>query len=100
MTAFYIDFLCYLWYNIYNNIGGVLYKMSKRKFRMYCIDISNDGSEFELRFELNGDIVDKITEYSFDDVLIDSYNFFHQNCEKYRFDGRFDELTIEISHKF
>ena len=28
-----------------------------REFKMSCVDVSKDGSEFELRFELNGNIV-------------------------------------------
>ena len=71
-----------------------------RKFKMYCVEISNDGSEFELRFEKDSEIVDRIIEYSFDDVLYDSYNFFNKNCEKYGFDSRFDKLEINIDYKY
>ena len=67
---------------------------------MYCIDVSDDASGFELRFELNGKILEKTTEYSFEDILIESYNFFHKNCEKYQFDGRLDELVVEITHQY
>jgi hypothetical protein len=71
-----------------------------RKFRMYCVEVSNDGSEFELRFEKDGEVVDSIIEYCFDDVLIDSYKLFEKNCEKYCFDTRFDSLEININYKY
>ena len=71
-----------------------------RKFKMSCVDVSKDGSEFELRFELNGNIVDKKTEYSFDDALIDSYEFFKTNCETYNIDTRFDKLEVEMKHQY
>lgn len=71
-----------------------------RKFKMSCVDVSKDGSEFELRFELDGNIVDKKTEYSFDDALIDSYEFFKANCEAHNIDTRFDKLEVEIKHKY
>jgi hypothetical protein len=71
-----------------------------RNLKMYCVEISNDGSEFELRFEINGEIVEGLMEYSFNDVLIDSYSFFKKNCEKYNFDSRFDKLEIDINYKY
>ncbi len=71
-----------------------------RKFKMSCVEVSDDGSEFELRFELNGEIVERKTEYSFDDVLIDSYEFFKTNCEAHNIDTRFDKLEISVSHTY
>ena len=71
-----------------------------RKFKISCVEVSDDGSEFELRFELNGEIVERKTEYSFDDVLCDSYNFFKENCEKYKIDNRFDKLEINVSYAY
>ena len=71
-----------------------------RKLRMYCVEVSNDGSEFELRFEVDGELVDKKVEYCIDDVLSESYEFFRRNCEKYNFDSRFDTLSIELNYKF
>ncbi len=70
-----------------------------RNFRMYFVDISNDGSEFELRFECNGEVIDKKVEYSVDDILIVSYEFFNKNCEEFGFDSRFDSLSIELNYK-
>jgi len=73
--------------------------MEKRNFRMYFVDISNDGSEFELRFECNGEVIDKKVEYSVDDILFVSYEFFKKNCEEVGFDSRFDSLSIELNYK-
>ena len=60
--------------------------MEKRKLRMYCVEVSDDGSEFELRFEVDGELVDKKVGYCIDDILYLSYEFFSKNCEKYNFD--------------
>ena len=73
--------------------------MEKRKFRMYFVEVSNDGSEFELRFECNGEVIDKKVEYSVDDILFVSYEFFKKNCEEVGFDSRFDSLSIELNYK-
>lgn len=70
-----------------------------RNFRMYFVEVSNDGSEFELRFECNGEVIDKKVEYSVDDILIVSYEFFNKNCEEVGFDSRFDSLSIELNYK-
>ena len=67
-----------------------------RKFKMYFVDISNDGSEFELVFEIDGEVKERKTEYSVEDCLIDCYEFFHKNCEKYEFDGRIDGLDFKL----
>ena len=70
-----------------------------RKFRMYFVDVSNDDSEFELRFECNGEVVDRKTEYCVDDILFESYEFFKKNCKEVGFDSRFDSLSIELNYK-
>lgn len=67
-----------------------------RKFRFYMEEVSNDGSEFQLVFEIDGKVKDIKTEYSVEDCLIDSYDFFHKNCEKYEFDGRIDGLDFKL----
>jgi hypothetical protein len=59
-------------------------------------DVSNDGSEFELIFEIDGKVKDIKTEYSVEDCLINSYDFFYKNCEKYLFDGRCDRLEVDL----
>ena len=74
--------------------------MEKRKLRMYCVEVEEDGSEFELRFEVNGKVVDKITGYCIEDILIYSNDFFRVNCEENNFDSRFDTLSIELNYKF
>ena len=68
-----------------------------RKFKFYMEEVSNDGSEFELVFEIDGKVKDIKTEYSVEDCLIDSYEFFHENCEKYEFDGRIDGLDFNLN---
>ena len=70
-----------------------------RKFRIYFVDVSDDGSEFELRFECNGEVVDRKIEYCVDDILLDSYDFFYKNCEEVGFDSRIDSLSIELNYK-
>ena len=70
-----------------------------RKFRMYFVDVSNDDSEFELRFEYNGEVVDRKIEYCVDDILFESYEFFKKNCKEVGFDSRFDSLSIELNYK-
>ena len=71
-----------------------------RKLRMYCVEVEEDGSEFELRFEIDGEVVDKITGYCIEDILIYSPTVLAFNCEKYNFDSRFDNLSIELNYKF
>lgn len=71
-----------------------------RNLRMYCVEVSNDGSEFELIFEVDGEIIDSRIEYSFDDVLYDSYKFFKECCEKINFDSRFDKFEINLEYKY
>ena len=70
-----------------------------RKFRMYFVDVSNDDSEFELRFEYNGEVVDRKIEYCVDDILFESYEFFKKNCKEFGFDSRIDSLSIELNYK-
>lgn len=72
----------------------------KREFKCYCVDVSGDGSEFELVFEMNGKVVDKEVYYCMDDVLSSAYDMYRRNCEKYSFDSRFDKLVINISYRF
>jgi hypothetical protein len=60
-------------------------------------EVSNDGSEFELVFELDGKVKDIRIEYSVEDCLIESYDFFYKNCEKYLFDGRVDSLDYKLN---
>ena len=71
-----------------------------RNLRMYVEEVSNGGSEFQLIFKVDDRVVDVKTEYSIEDCLYDSYEFFRKNCEKYEFDSRFDTLSIELNYKF
>ena len=72
----------------------------ERKFDCYCVEVSDDGSEFELIFEMNGNVVDKEVCYCIDDVLGSVHGMYKRNCKKYGFDSRFDKLDINISYKF
>ena len=71
-----------------------------QKCRMYCYDISCDGSEFELRFEINGEIKETKVEYCFEDILYSSSSFLSDCCEKYQVDTRYDTLVVELIHRF
>lgn len=73
------------------------YKETHRKFRFYMREVSNDESEFQLVFEIDGKVKNIKTEYSVENCLIDSFDFFHENCEKYLFDGRFDSLDYKLN---
>ena len=68
----------------------------RRSFRMYVEEVSNDGSEFQLVFKIDDRIVDVKTEYSIEDCMIGSEQFFRKNCEKYNFDSRFDRLKVSL----
>ena len=68
-----------------------------RKFKFYMEEVSNDGSEFELVFEIDGKVKDVKTEYSIEDCMIGSEEFFRKNCEKYNFDSRFDRLKVSLN---
>lgn len=75
-------------------------QLERRDFKLYCKEIGNDGSEFELIFEINGKVVDKQTEFSFQDILIESENFLVRNCEKYYYDSRFDSFEVSLNYIF
>lgn len=70
-----------------------------RKFNFYMEEVSNDGSEFELVFEIDGKVKDIKIECSVEDCLIDSYEFFRENCKKYEFDGRCDGLEYNLNFR-
>lgn len=75
-------------------------QLERRDFKMYCKEIGNDGSEFELVFEIDGKIVDRQTEFSFQNVLIESEDFLVRNCEKYDYDSRFDSFEVSLNYIF
>lgn len=70
-----------------------------RKFKFYMVEVGNDGSEFQLVFELDGKIKDIKTEYCVEECLLDSGDFFTKNCEKYLFDTRIDSLDFNLNFK-
>lgn len=71
-----------------------------QKCRMYSYDISGDGSEFELRFEIDGEIKEAKREYCFENILYSSSVFLSDCCEKYQVDTRYDTLVVELIHRF
>jgi hypothetical protein len=70
------------------------------KLVIYCEDVSKDKSEFELRCEKDGEIVERKIEYSFEDVMIDCYDFFRMVCDKYYPDTRHDILEVKLYNMF
>jgi hypothetical protein len=71
------------------------------KYVIYCEDVSNDKSEFELRCERNGEIVEREGGlYSFEDVMIECYNFFRKVCDKYYPDTGIDILEVNLNYRF
>lgn len=75
-------------------------ELERREFKMYCKEVSNDGSEFELVFEIDEKVVDRQTEFSFQNILIESENFLVRNCEKYDYDSRFDSFEVSLNYSF
>ncbi len=69
------------------------------KYNIYC-NVNEDGSEFTLIAEKDGEIVDSQVESCFEDVMIDCYNFFSRVCDKYYPDTRFDSLEVNLNHMF
>ena len=75
----------------------------ERKFKMFCIKGINECGEvvddlISLFFEIDGEIVDSCCEDNIGDIMIDSYNMFNRNCEKYNFDGRRDKLEVNMKY--
>lgn len=87
-------------YDAFENWKNKNNKKNRRVLKMYCVDVDGDGSEFELRFEIDGKIVDRKTTYCFDDVLYYSHDFFTNNCEKAKYNGMIDLLEINLSYKY
>lgn len=71
----------------------------KKNYLIYC-ESNFDGSEFELICKLNDKIIERRTEHCFEDILIESYNFFKLVTSKYEIDTRFDSLEIRIDYKY
>ena len=70
------------------------------KYKIACEDVSCDGSEFLLVCKKDGKVVKSRTEYSFDDVLIEVYDFFRECFETFNIDTRFDSVDINICFKY
>ena len=69
------------------------------KYVIYCKP-NEDGSQFELRCERDGVIVERQTENCFEDVMINCFSFFNRVCEKYWPDTRVDTLFVNLNYQF
>ena len=76
-----------------------------KELKMFCVKgIDMNGVEDEdlitLFFEVDGEIVDSCEFDNIGDVMIESYNMFNRNCEKYNFDGRRDKLVVDLKYEW
>ena len=76
-----------------------------RKFEMECIKGVNKFGEVDndligLIFSIDGKIVDCEEYDNIGDIISSSYELLHRNCEKYNFDGRFDNLVVKLNYEF
>jgi hypothetical protein len=69
-----------------------------RKQKMYCVE--TPGGEYELVYEINGKVVDRQFSGSFENVMLDCYDFFRRNSEKYELESRVNTLEVKLEHTF
>jgi hypothetical protein len=71
----------------------------KRMFKMYN-EVFNKGwgDLIRLVFVVDGEVVDSCEEDNMDNILIESYEMYKRNCEKFGYDSRFDSLKIDIRY--
>lgn len=74
-------------------------EIERRSFKIYCEDVEGDGEGYELVFIVNGIVRDRKECGCFDNVLIDVYDFWYNNLEKYNYDSRFDTLETIIKNE-
>ena len=67
------------------------------EMRMY---VDGEDGTYDLVFEVNGKIVERQPEGSFENVMIDCYDFFEKNCEKYGVESRVNTLEVTLTHTF
>jgi hypothetical protein len=71
----------------------------KRNFRMYVESgVEEYGDMVGLFFEVDGVIVDELVEDNIENILIESYEIYNRNCEKFMFDSRFDRMEIDFKY--
>lgn len=70
-----------------------------RKFRIYCIEVGNDGSEFKLVFEVNGKVEYEEVWYSLDDILLSVGKFYSKCLNEWMYDSRNDSLDVSINYR-
>ena len=75
-----------------------------RKLKMWCergVDKYGcvDEDMVSIFFMVDEDIVDRYESDCIDNILIESYEMFYRNCEKFMFDSRFDRLEIDMKYE-
>ena len=70
-----------------------------RKFRMFIEVKGKWNDEISLVFEIDGKEVSRFTEDCIENILIDSCDFFSQNCNENNFDSRYDSLEVNMNYK-
>jgi hypothetical protein len=58
-----------------------------------------DEDMVSIFFEVDREIVDSYDSDCIDNILIESYEMFNRNCEKFGFDSRFDRLEIDMKYE-
>jgi hypothetical protein len=77
----------------------------ERKFELFCVKGVNkfgevDNDLVELFFSINGDLVDWEEYDNIGDIIYSSHEMLHRNCDKYNFDGRRDNLIVNLNYEF
>jgi hypothetical protein len=71
----------------------------KREFKIYYVEVGNDGSEFKLVFEVNGKVEVEEVWYSFDDILLSVGEFYSKYLSEWEYDSRCDSLDVSINYR-
>lgn len=71
----------------------------KREFRIYCVEVGNDGSEFKLIFEVDGRVEYEESWGSMDDILLSVGEFYSKCLNEWEYDSRFDSLDVNIKYR-
>ena len=66
--------------------------------KMYCEE--THGGEYDLVYEVNGKVVDRRFVGSFENVMLECYDFFKRNSEKYGLESRVNTLVVKLDHTF
>ena len=74
-------------------------KKMKREFRIYCVEVGNDGSEFKLVFEVDGRVEYEESWGSMDDILLRVGEFYKKCLGEWEYDSRCDSLDVNIRYR-